>query len=76
MALYFCHTKLHRKQISKTEERAMVMSAYFLILQDSEAFAVCTYANMQMVGSKNSSGGHRVAGGGVLETRPGFRLTA
>jgi len=69
MALYFCHTKLHRKQISKTEERAMVMSAYFLILQDSEAFAVCTYANMQIVGSKNSSGGHRVAGGESL--RPG-----
>ena len=45
MALNFCHTKLHGKQISKAEERAMVMSAYFLILQDSEAFAVCTYAN-------------------------------
>ena len=57
MAFNFCHTKLHGKQTSKTEERAMVMSAYFLILQDSEAFAVCTYAYMQMVGSKNSSGG-------------------
>jgi hypothetical protein len=54
----------------------MVTPAYFLTLQDSEAFAVCTHANMQIVGSKNSSGGHRVAGGGVLETRPGFRLTA
>jgi hypothetical protein len=71
--LYFRHTKLHGKQISKTEERALVMSAYFLILQNSEAFAVCKYANR---GVKELQWGPPGGWGGVLETRPGFRLTA
>jgi hypothetical protein len=59
MALNFCHTRVHGKQISQTKERAMVTPAYFLILQDSEAFAVCRYAN---VGVKELQWGP-VAGG-------------
>ena len=49
MALNNCHVKLHIKQISKTEEGAMFMPAYFLILQSSEAFAqMQVNANVQV----------------------------
>ena len=69
-AFNFSHIKLHGKQISSTEQRAMFMSAYFKTTRPLQ------FADMQMLGVKELQWGVGGGWGGILETRPGFRLTA
>ena len=70
VAFNFNHIKLHGKQIANTEERAMLMSAYFLIFLDHEAFAVCRYVN---VGGQRTPVGGRWSVGGNLRDQTGLQ---
>ena len=62
MALNFCHTKLHGKQISKTEVRKEQWSCLHIFSYFKTARPL-QFANMQIFGSKNSSGGQGGSGG-------------